>query len=416
MNILFVHQNMPGQYREIVPWIVAQGGHQVAFLTQRKQPPRMDGVRTAIYKPHHRPGTGAYSLSKVWEEAVGSGYGAVIAARALEKDHGFRPDIVVGHVGWGELTFFKQLWPDVPVIGYFEYYYRMGGAIIGFDPSEPVRKETPFLMQARNSVPLAAFDAVDIGQCPTGWQRDRFPTGFHDRMYVCHDGIRCDLLGPDPEATLALNRLDQPLRSGDEVVTYVARNLETVRGFHIFMRTLPEVLSARPDARVLIVGGNDNSYSAKSNHPGGLRAKMEAEVGADLDWTRVHFLGNVPYGDFKKIIQISRCHIYLTMPFVLSWSLLEAMAMETTIVASDVAPVREVIEHGQNGLLVDFHDPGAIAKQVIEVLASPEDHVALGAAARRTVLDGHDFQTRCLPEHLRQINALLPASKHIALP
>jgi glycosyltransferase involved in cell wall biosynthesis len=416
MKILFVHQNMPGQYREILQWLIAHQSHEIAFLTQRKNPPEFDGVRTVIYKAHHVPGEKAYGLSRVWERATGAGYGAAMAARALEADHNFKPDIVIGHVGWGELTFFKQVWPDVPIIGYFEYYYRLEGGIVGFDPEEPVGKYAPFLLEARNAVPLVNIETVDLGQCPTYWQRDRFPVSFHDRMYVCHDGIRSDLLRPDPDVSLRLSRLDAPLTRDDEIITYVARNLETTRGFHILMRALPRILKERPQSRILILGGNEVSYGSKTETPGGLRARMEAEVGADIDWNRVHILGKVPYADFTKIIQISRCHIYLTMPFVLSWSMMEAMSMQATIVASDVLPVREMLSHDETGLLVDFHQPDALAAQVIDVLANPADYAHLGPAARHFITSKHDFLTCCLPEHLRRINTLVARNKRLDSP
>jgi glycosyltransferase involved in cell wall biosynthesis len=216
--------------------------------------------------------------------------------------------------------------------------------------------------------------------------------------------------------TLPLGRIERPLTRDDEVVTYMARNLEAVRGFHVLMRALPAILKARPAARIVIVGGNEVSYGGKSAHPGGLRAQMEQEVGGDIDWSRVHFLGRVPYSDFRRIIQISRCHIYLTMPFVVSWSLLESMAMQATVVASDVDPVREMIEHGKTGLLVDFKRPDALAQQVIDVLENPAAHAGLGPAARRFVEGHHDFLTRCLPEHLRQMNALVPAARRVEVP
>jgi glycosyltransferase involved in cell wall biosynthesis len=263
---------------------------------------------------------------------------------------------------------------------------------------------------------LANIETVDLGQCPTEWQRDRFPPSFHDRMYVCHDGIRTDLLVPDPDVTLGLSRLSRPVNRDDEIITYVARNLETTRGFHILMRALPRILRERPKARILVLGGNDVSYGGKSAHPGGLRAKMEAEVGADMDWSRCHFLGQVAYQDFCKIIQISRCHIYLTMPFVLSWSMMEAMSMQATIVASDVLPVREMLTHGETGLLVDFHQPDALASQVIDVLANTPDYQKLGVNARSFVREKHDFLTKCLPEHMRRINSLVPASRQMEIP
>lgn len=166
---------------------------------------------------------------------------------------------------------------------------------------------------------------------------------------------------------------------------------------------------------MLVVGGDEVSYGAKSKNPGGLRAEMEAEVGDRVDWSRVHFLGQVPYEDYQKIIQISRCHIYMTMPFVLSWSLLETMSMEATIVASDVEPVREAVTHCETGLLVDFHNPQALAKQVIEVLERPQDFAHLGPAARKHVVAEYDFLTKCLPEHIAEMNALLPQDKHISM-
>ena len=257
---------------------------------------------------------------------------------------------------------------------------------------------------------------MDLGHVPTQWQKNTFPDSFHSKFYTCHDGIRTDLLRPKPEVSLGLGRLGRPLTRDDEVFTYMARNLERTRGFHIFMRALPEILAQRPNARVLILGGNETSYGRKSGHEGGLRGEMEAEVGSDLDWDRVHFLGQVPYEKFCEIIQLSRCHIYLTMPFVLSWSLLEAMSMQATVVASDVAPVREAMSHGETGLLVDFFDPDALAAQVADVLASPEDYAHVGMAARAHVVEKYDFLTRCLPVHIARINSLLPAHKQLRVP
>jgi glycosyltransferase involved in cell wall biosynthesis len=416
MKLLFVHQNMPGQYREMLQWLIAQGGHQIVFLTQRKDAPKLPGVATCIYKPHRVPAKDAYGLSKVWEAAAGAGFGAAMAAQQLEKEQGFRPDLIVGHTGWGELTFFKQLWPDVPILGFFEYFYNMTGGLVGFDPAEPVSEHTPYLTHARNVVPHMNIETVDLGHVPTEWQKNVFPEHFHKKFYVCHDGIRTDRLLPNPDVRLGLGRLAQPLTRDDEVFTYLARNLEHARGFHIFMRALPKILAERPNARVLIVGGEEVSYGRSSAHPGGLRAEMEAEVGNGVDWSRVHFLGRVPYSKFVEIVQISRCHIYMSMPFVLSWSLLEAMSMQATIVASDVSSVREAITHGETGLLVDFFSPEALAEQVIEVLRAPGDYAHLGQAARAHVVEKYDFLTRCLPEHLRQMNGLVPEDRRVSLP
>lgn len=415
MKFLFVHQNMPGQYRELVQWLASQGGHEIVFMTQRKKPPQIPGVKALVYDTHHKAADTAYGLSKTWETAAGAGFGAALALQRLVKE-GYTPDIIIGHVGWGEMTFMREILPDTPQIGFFEYYYSTRGGPVGFDPETPITDHAPFMMMGHNTVPNMNIQTVDTGHAPTRWQRDRFPPSFHDKIYVCHDGIRTDRLLPDPDVQVSLGRLDRPITRDDEIVTYMARNLETTRGFHQLMRALPHLQKMRPNARVLVVGGNDTSYGGKNKHQGGLRGQMEAEVGHLLDWDRLHFLGQVPYTDFQKIIQVSRCHIYLTMPFVLSWSMLEAMSMEAVIVASDVPPVQEAMTHGETGLLVDFFDPEALAHQVAQVCERPERYAHLGKAARQHVVAHYDFKTVCLPEHIRQINALVPADKQITLP
>lgn len=415
MKLLFVHQNMPGQYRELIQWLAAQKEHEIVFLTQRLKPPQFAGVKTAIYKTHHKAAEDAYGLSKTYENAAGNGFGAAMAVRKILAT-GFVPDIVIGHVGWGEMTFLRQVLPDTPMIGFFEYYYSVHGGPVGFDPDSPPSDHAPFLMQSHNAVPLANIDVVDLAHSPTMWQRNRFPTSFHDKMYVCHDGIRTDILKPNKKAKVELGRIGRALTVKDEIVTFMARNLETTRGYHQFMRAVPHIQKARPNARILVIGGNDASYGGKSKHPGGLRGEMEAEVGHLIDWDRLHFLGQVPFSNYQNIIQISDCHIYLSMPFVLSWSFLECMAMQATIVASDVAPIREAMEHGKTGLLVDFFDPEAIAAQVVDVLERPRDYAHIGPAAREHVVETYDFLTVCLPEHIRQINALVKTGAQIKLP
>src|SRR6056297_563140 len=415
MKILLVHQNFPGQYRELFGWLVAQDEHEIVFLTQRKNVPPVKRARIIRYQPHHTPASNAYGPSKYWEECCGTGLGVAFAAKTLQ-DEGFTPDIILGHVGWGELTFIKQVWPDVPVIGYFEYFFLARGGSVGFDPEFPAADHAPFLMHARNAVNFANIQTVDLGHSPTMWQRNTFPESFHSRMYVHHDGIRTDVLKPDPTARVALSRLGRDVPGEDEIFTYMARNMEPTRGFHKFMRALPRILDARPNARALIIGGSEVSYGKASDAKGGYRVQMEREVGDQVDWSRVHFLGRVPYDAYQKIIQVSRCHIYLTAPFVVSWSLLESMAMGATIVASDTAPVREIMTHGETGILTDFFDHEALAERVVEVLSRPADSAQLGPAARAHMVAHYDFRTRCLPEHVARINSLVPADKAIPMP
>lgn len=415
MKFLFVHQNMPGQYREVVQWLGASGEHDIIFLTQRKEYPKIPGVDVVRYSTHHVAKKDAYGLSKVWENATGAGFGAAAAAQKLRDETGFQPDIIIGHTGWGELLFLRQVWPETPILGLFEYFYNASGGSVGFDPEEPMSEHAPFLLEARNAVPYASLHHVDRGIVPTDWQFSRFPKGFRDKLHVLHDGIRTDRLKPDRSVRVRLGRMDRDLTHEDEIVTYVARNMERTRGFHQFMRALPKILDERPNARVIAIGGNETSYGQSSKHPGGLRGEMEDEVGHLVDWNRVHFVGRVPYAEFCRLLQLSRCHIYLTMPFVLSWSLLEAMSMQATIVASDVAPVREVMTHEKTGLLVDFFDPEALADQVIAVLNNPPKFAHLGPEARQHIVENYDFLTRSLPQFVDHINTLVPAEKALKL-
>lgn len=415
MNLLFVHQNMPGQYRELLAWLAARDRHRIVFLTQRAAPPPAPGITVRTYRPHHSPAPEAYALSRPFEAAMGTAYSAFLAARAL-KEEGFSPDLILGHTGWGELTFLKDVWPTAPILGYWEYYYLAQGGPIGFDPEFPAAEAAPLTTRARNALNHLCLPLVDLGQCPTDWQMATFPKPFRQASYICHDGIRTDRLGPNPSAAVPLARLARPLSRADEVFTYMARNMEPARGFHIFMRALPAILEARPAARALLIGGSETSYGPASGESGGYRGRMERELGDRVDWSRVHFLGRVPYADFQRILSISRCHVYLTVPFVLSWSLIEAMAMEATIVASDTAPVREVLRHGRTAILTDFLDPAALAARVAEVLARPADFAHLGPAARRHAVARYDFLTRTLPVHIEKINGLLPRKLAIRLP
>lgn len=423
MKLLFVHQNMPGQYRELIKWLVqendrlrsaGQTEHTIVALSKAANAKDAEGYTTIKYTPDHAPKKDAYALSKVWEAATALGYSAAMALQEHEAKTGFRPDLILGHTGWGEMLFLKQVWPDVPSIGFFEYFYLLEGGDVGF--TKPANKATPFLLQARNAVPYASLHCVDKAVAPTQWQHDTYPDLFRDKMYVCHDGIRSDILVPEPDARLKLTRLERELTCADEVFTYVARNMEPTRGFKSYMHALPKILNERPDARAIIVGDNKVSYGAASKHKNGFRGEMEAELGDSVDWERVHFVGRTSYADFCKIIQLSTCHIYLTVPFILSWSLLEAMSMGAVVVANDVEPVKEAITHQETGLLVDFFDSDALAKQVVDVLARPKDYAHIGQQARDHVVKTYDFLSVCLPQHLEQMNALVAPDLRIEPP
>jgi glycosyltransferase involved in cell wall biosynthesis len=299
------------------------------------------------------------------------------------KAQGFNPDVMIGNPGWGETIFLKDVWPDAQLVSLCEFYYNGRGSDVGFDPEFAVGPDAILKARARASQHLLAVEAADFAYSPTKWQKRQFPRAYHDKIRVIHDGIDVERIAPDEKAKFALSA-GQHLTRQDEVLTYVSRNLEPYRGFHSFMRALPKILEERPQAQVVIVGGDEVSYGGRPKGGGTWREVLEAEVGPLPE--RVHFTGRITYVNYLKLLQISSVHVYLTYPFVLSWSMLEAMAAGAFVVGSATPPVQEVIEDGKNGWLVDFFDIDAMAHRVSEALALRNDVTALRIAARDTVV------------------------------
>ena len=399
MKVLFVHQNFPGQYLHLARHLGSTPGNEVVFLTQRSDA-SLPGVRTIAYKPHRPVTPDVHHYLRETEAAVLNAQ--TVARIALDlKEAGFVPDVMLAHNGWGELWYLKDVYPDTPLIGYFEFFYRRHGADVGFDPREDLIFDTAPRLRTKNLGNLLALDAADLGQSPTQWQRSLYPPTYQSKIQVVHEGIDTRQVAPNPHVRFQIPDSATELTAGDEVVTYVARNLEPYRGFPSFMRSLPAVLTSRPKAQVLIVGGDETSYGPAAADGRSYREQLLQELDGALDLRRVHFLGKVPYSVFVSILQISRVHVYLTYPFVLSWSMLEAMAAGCLVVGSRTAPVEEVIRDGENGLLVDIFSPSEIAQKVIDALAQPAAYRQIRQNARRTIIEKYDLETICLPAQLR---------------
>ncbi len=410
MRVLFVHQNFPAQYAHLSAALAARPGVEARALAVNARPSPA-GVRVARYEP--TPGGGdAHPLAADFGRKARHAEGAARAALALRAG-GFRPDVVCGHPGWGETLYLRDVWPDARLLAYQEFHFSPTGGDFGFDPEFPESgEEARWRMRARNAPLLMSLADADWNVTPTRWQHARLPAFARPRTSVIHDGVDAREASPDPSAVLELGR-GGALRPGDEVVTFVNRNLEPYRGFHTFMRALPEILRRRPRARVVVVGGDGRGYGPPPRGGGTWRQAMTAEVGARLDMSRVHFVGRVPRAAYLRLLQVSAAHVYLTYPFVLSWSLVEAMAAGCLVVASDTAPVREVVSHGRNGLLVDFFSPVALADATCAALADPAAHRGLREAARRTVLERYSLDA-CLPRQVALVEMMaagrVPAS------
>lgn len=405
MRVLFVHQNFPGQYKHLAPALAARPENEVVALAISDSPP-MAGVTLQRYQVTRGNASGIHPFLGDFESKVIRGEAAARAALDL-KAGGFAPDLICAHPGWGEALFLKEVFPDAPMLSFIEFHYRHKGADFRFDPEYADNSiESACRLRIKNAGNLLSLDICDWAVTPTAWQKSSIPSVYHSKVSVIHDGIDTALVRPNPAASVTLQRAGISLRPGDEVITFVNRNLEPYRGFHTFMRALPEIQRRRPRVWVIIVGGDEVSYGKQLAPGETYRQKLLAEVGEAIDLDRIRFVGRVSYPDFLRMLQVSGVHVYLTYPFVLSWSCLEAMAAGCALVASATPPVEEVIRDGENGLLVDFFSPAAIADAVDRVLDHPDRMRAMRERARQTIVDRYDLKRVCLPRHLALAEAV----------
>ena len=398
MRYLFVHQNFPGQYRHLAAHYASQKQNQVVAIGEKAnllRQPRLPRVNVFGYEVQEQP-------SDPFEAPVLKAIrrGKRVAGGALQlKRQGFEPDVIFAHLGWGEALFLKDVFPKAKMLLYCEFFYRSSGSDMAFDPEFPVNGEKILRLRVMNAPLLMSLDVSDWGMAPTHWQHKQFPAGYASRMTVVHDGIDTDVVAPGKGAR------------DEELITYVARNLEPYRGFHIFMRAIPEIQKRRPNARIVIVGGDEVSYSPRLPPGQTYRERMLREIEGKADLSRVQFLGKLPYRQYVELLQKSSVHVYLTYPFVLSWSLLEAMSAGCLVVGSRTAPVEEVMRDGENGLLVDFFSPEGIAARVDQALSM--DSRLIRQRARATVIEDFDLKRVCLPAQLGMV-ARLKDVKHLA--
>jgi glycosyltransferase involved in cell wall biosynthesis len=421
MNILFIHQNFPGQFKFLAPALVEKGHSVVAMSMQKSNAKEWQGVKIHSYiatkgtTPNVHPWISDFETKTIRAEAC-------FKAALKIKESGFNPDVIIAHHGWGESLFIKEVWPKARLGIYCEFFYHPQGADVGFDPEFPSKDlGEACRLRLKNLNNLLHFEVADAGISPTYWQASTFPEPFRSKIAVVHDGIDTQAIVPNLSVALSLKKTngeDLRLTKKDEVITFVNRNLEPYRGYHIFMRALPEILKRRPNARVLIVGADDVSYGARPTVEanGGTKWKdiFASEIKQQIstsDWERIHFLGHLPYQHFIPLLQLSMVHVYLTYPFVLSWSLLEAMSAGCAIVASDTKPLLEAIKHNETGRLVDFFDFKQLAEEVCSLIEKPDERVRLGANARSFAIENYDLQKVCLPKKLAWVESLSSSFK-----
>lgn len=404
VNVLFVHNNFPAQFRYLARALSRDSSVKMVGIGSTTSQ-NVDGVdlRKYILSPRNLAGT--HPFARRFDMECQRAEQVLYALSSLVTS-GFSPDVILAHPGWGETLPLRIMFPKARIIVYCEFFYGDKGRDVDFDPEFPsTGLDGHIALKLKNAATLLALNDADHGVSPTEWQRSTFPVHFHDSISVVHEGVDVDVVKPDPAAVLKLSSGAQ-LRRSDEIVTYVTRNLEPLRGCHTFMRALPSILARRPQAQIVIVGGDGVSYGRSAPEGETWKSVLLKELQGRLDLRRVHFVGRLSYHDYLKVLQISSAHIYLTYPFVLSWSFLEAMSAECLMIGSNTAPVREVIEDGVNGLLVDFFDVDGLADRVVEALAKPSKFLSMRTQGRRTMLEKYDMERICIPNMIGLMNAL----------
>ena len=410
MNFLFVHQNFPGQFLHIVRHLVAARQHQIVFITEPNDNV-IDGVRKVPYAKPAGPAGQTHVAARELDAAMRRADAVGQTASNL-KQLGFEPDIVIGHHGWGEMLNLRDVWPKVPMLGYMEFYYQPVGIDVGFDPEFPTGVEDFPRIRAKNAINHIALNLGGEGQSPTEWQISTYPDWARPRINLLWEGVHLDRCKPEPKVRRApLTVAGMTIAPTDRLVTYVSRDLEPYRGFPLMMRAVPHLLKARKDIKIVMVGGDGVSYGNAPPNGESWKDVMSREIGDGLDPSRVVFPGRVPYETYLALLQRSDAHIYLTYPFVASWSLREALAIGCAIVGSDTQPVREFITHGENGLLTSFFDPAALAKTAVQLIEDTDLSRRLRANARR-----YAEERLSMTDYLKNYEAMIERMTGMKLP
>lgn len=400
-RILVLHPEGPGQFPHLAPHLASR--HDVVFLSRAAMPP-LPGVRAFRYRPHRGRDQRTHRYAAWTEAAVLAGQAALRTCLRL-KTEGFVPDLCVVHPGWGDALFLREAFPKTRILAYCEYFWRGAGADVGFADGAATDLDAQCALRMRNAALMVSLEAADRLYAPTRWQRDLHPAFLRDRIDVIHDGIDVAHVRPDLEAVFTVPSGPR-LTAADEVVSYVARGLEPQRGFPQLMRALPDLLRRRPDAQVVICGADTPAYGRAPDTAPTWRAALLDEIGPLPP--RVHFVGTLAFADYLALLRVSSLHLYLSVPFVLSWSMTEAMATGCLVLGSDTAPVHEFITDGANGFLVDMRDPAAIADRAADLLARGADLAEVRSAARETIVQRCALKT-CLAAQDALIETMLEA-------
>lgn len=399
MIILFLHRSFPGQFKYIAQEFAKDPLNVVMFVTAEDKI-QIKGINKLVYKPNMESMKTFHPYLKGYEECVIHGQAAASLLMTM-KAKGIKPDIIFGF-SWGPPMFVKEIFPDVPFLCYFEWFGRSTGSVFDFG-KHVLTEDQKANIKCHNAHVLIDLYECDAGISPTEWQKKQMPKEFQHKIKVIHDGVDTEVCKPDKDAKFIVKDTNLELTTKDEVITYATSGMEPYRGFPQFMEAVEKLLKKRPNAHFVIAGEDRVCYGTPLKQ-GTYKELMLKKLNIDLN--RVHFVGRLSFEEYIKLLQVSSVHVYLTYPFILSWSILEAMAVECALVASNTKPVIEVVKDNHNGLLVDFFDVYELVKKIEYALNNPDKMKEIKANARQTIIDKYELKD-CLAKQIEYIADLI---------
>ena len=405
MHVLFLHQNFPAQFGHIAAHLARNHGFQCTFLSERPGG-SAGGIERIQYQPRGGATERTHYCTRKFENQI---WHTEAAFEALKARPDIQPDLIVGHSGFVSTLYFRELY-NCPIINYFEYFYRTRNSDLDFRSDLPPCSELDRLRAlTRNAMMLLDLENCNRGYSPTVWQRDQLPREFRPKVRVIFDGVDTAVWHRQEPCDRRIGGWQLP--AGMKIVTYVSRGLEAIRGFDIFMKLADRLCSVRSDVLFLVVGEDRIAYGGDQRYTEGQSFKQWVLSRGNYDLKRILFLGRLATSELARLLSITDLHVYLTVPFVLSWSLMDALACGATVLASDVGPVREMIRHEENGLLVDFFDLDRMAEWAGKVLDDPGAFRPLGEAGIETIQNQYSLE-HCLPQMLNLYREALETHSH----
>lgn len=391
-HLVFMHQNYPAQFGPISQFLLQNYDVEVSFFSQTASKQPAAGIKHYTYKPAK---TGheenPYFFSRYFEEECASCHGVYSAMQLVS----LKPDVLIGHVAFGNMGLMHVEYPDVPKIGFFELFYDPYGRHSDNRPEYPAPKPNRLRIPLRNATQLIELEYCTKGYSPTPFQRSTYPTAYQPKLSALFDGIDTSFYQPGEVA--ADSELPRSWPADAKVVTYVSRGLEAMRGFDIFMEVAHKVSQQRKDVHFVIAGNPKTHYGSEMiviKEPTFKEFVMKKH---DYDLSRFHFLEWISESALRDLYRLSACHFYWTVPFTLSWSLFQGMSAGCLVLASDSAPVRDIVRDGENGRLVEPYDVDALVENMLDMLDNPAKFQPWREQARADMVANYGFDI-CLPK------------------